>query len=297
MKRIIWRLFLQGLRDLSLNPWAQLLTLAAVTLVAFLSGLFLMSLVTLNHQLGAVRGETAFQVYWRPSSDMTLVRQQWEGLKETPGFSSIRAFTPEKALQELGERLGRKGSSLAKEFPYLAGKSPLSPTALVTFAPIDGDFDRWFEATTELLKNLPGVERVAATPLRDDLGLAWRKMSRYVMWPAIGFLCLVLALVVGNTVRLSQLSRAREIEILHLVGAFPWYIRTPLVVGGAVQGVAGGCIALSLLQFMHMHIKNVLNFPPLLMEIRFLPWELALLLIIIPALMGGLGSWVAVGEQ
>ena len=32
MKRILARLFLQGVRDLALNPWAQISTLAAVTL-------------------------------------------------------------------------------------------------------------------------------------------------------------------------------------------------------------------------------------------------------------------------
>ena len=297
MNRIFRRLLLQGLRDLSLNPWVQLLTLVAVTLAAFLSGLFLMVLVTLDHHVGAVRGETAFQVYWRPGSDMGTVRRQWRSLQQAPGASRLRTYTPAEALQALGERLGRKDGSLAREFPHLADKSPLSPTALIAFAPAEEHFDRWFAETVAYLKNLPGVERVAATPLRDELGLAWRKVSRFVMWPAIGFLCMVLALVVGNAMRMSLLSRMQEIEILRLVGAFSWYIRTPLVVSGAVQGFAGGLIALALLQFMHAHIKNVLNFPPLLMEIRFLPWELALLLVAVPTIMGGLGSWVAIGEQ
>lgn len=286
----------QGVRDLHLNPWAQLLTLAAVTLVAFLSGLFLMALVTLNHQLGTVRGETVFQVYWRPGTDISEVRDQWAAMSHVPGFSKLQSFTPDDALKSLGQRLGRSGQSLTKDFPFLAGKSPLPPTALVTFAPKDDDFDTWLREVTGYLKALPGVERVAATPLRDELGQAWRKVSHFVMWPSIGFLCLVLALVVGNTIRLSLLARAQEVEILKLVGAFTWYIRLPLLVGGAVLGFAGGGLALALLHFMHLQIRHVLNFPPLLMEIRFLPWELALLLVAVPTLMGVIGSWVAVRD-
>lgn len=286
----------QGVRDLHLNPWAQLLTLAAVTLVAFLSGLFLMALVTLNHQLGTVRGETVFQVYWRPGTDIGEVRDQWAAMQHVPGFSKLQSFTPEDALKSLGQRLGRSGQALTKDFPFLAGKSPLPPTALVTFAPKDDDFDTWLREVTGYLKALPGVERVAATPLRDELGQAWRKVSHFVMWPSIGFLCLVLALVVGNTIRLSLLTRAQEVEILKLVGAFTWYIRLPLLVGGAVLGFTGGGLALALLHFMHLQIRHVLNFPPLLMEIRFLPWELALLLVAVPTLMGIIGSWVAVRE-
>ena len=286
----------QGVRDLHLNPWAQLLTLAAVTLVAFLSGLFLMALVTLNHQLGTVRGETVFQVYWRPGTDLRDVRDQWAAMQHVPGFSKLQSFTPDDALKSLGQRLGRSGQALTRDFPFLAGKSPLPPTALVTFAPKDDDFDTWLREVTGYLKGLPGVERVAATPLRDELGQAWRKVSHFVMWPSIAFLCLVLALVVGNTIRLSLLARAQEVEILKLVGAFTWYIRLPLLVGGAVLGFTGGGLALALLHFMHLQIRHVLNFPPLLMEIRFLPWELALLLVAVPTLMGIIGSWVAVRE-
>ncbi len=299
MIRILFRLAAQGLRDLSLNPWAQTLTLAAVTLVAFLSGLFLMALVTLNHQLGTIRGETAFQVYWKTGADMQTVRSQWEGMRHVPGFARIRTFTAEEALKSLGERLGRSErarNSLDKAFPVLGEKNPLPPTALVTFIPGDENFERWMAEVTDYLKNLSGVERVAATPLRDELGQAWRKISQYVMWPSIAFLCLVLALVVGNTIRLSLLSRSQEVEILRLVGAFTWYIRLPLVVGGAVQGALGGCFALAMLHFVHQHIKDVLNFPPLMMEIRFLPLELAILLVVVPALMGVIGSWTAVKD-
>ncbi|MDR3074133.1 MAG: permease [Deltaproteobacteria bacterium] len=299
MMRIVFRLVVQGLRDLGLNPWAQALTLAAVSLVAFLSGLFLMALVTLNHQLSAVRGESVFQVYWRPGMDIAAIKDQWEGFRHVPGFTGIKTFTPEEALRSLSARLGRASrgdGSLARAFPALGEQNPLPATALVTFLPDEEKFDAWLAGVMDYLKRLPGVERVAVTPLRDELGHAWRQISHYVMWPCIGFLCLVLALVVGNTIRLSLVSRAQEVEILRLVGAFTWYIRLPLIVGGAAQGFLGGCFALSLLHFVHAHIKDVLNFPPLLMEIQFLPLEIAALLVLVPTAMGILGSWTAVRE-
>ena len=64
-----------------------------------------------------------------------------------------------------------------------------------------------------------------------------------------------------------------------------------------VEGVSkrfGGLMALVLLRFIHIQVYDVLNFPPLLMEIRFLPWELALALVFVPALMGSVASWLAV---
>ncbi len=295
MSRTILRLMRQGLRDLSLNPWAQVFTLAAVTLVAFLSGLFLMALTTLNYQLGTTRGETAFQVYWHTGASPEMIAEQWKDFHHLPGFAYQRTFTPKEALIELGRRLGRKEDPV-QAFPFLAAKNPLSATALVTFAPRETDIERWISETTSYFQNLPGVDHVVATPLRDELGQAWRKISRYVMWPSVAFLALVLGLVVGNTIRLSLLARTGEIEILQLVGARNWYIRLPLAVGGALQGILGGGLALVLLRLVHMQVRDVLNFPPLFMEMRFVSWEAALALIVIPSLMGVAAAWTAVRD-
>ena len=297
MKRVLARLFLQGLRDLGLNPWAQVSTLAAVTLVCFLSGLFLMALVTLDRQLGMVRGETSFQVYWHRGTDAAQIRDQWREYEHLPGFLGVKTFTPEQALEELGKRLGRAGGSLEKGFPFLAEKSPLPPTALVSFAPSRQNLESWVRETTLFLESQPGVSRVVATPLHDELGRAWRKVSAYVMWPSLSFLTLVLGLLVGNTIRLSLMARAHEIEILQLVGAFNWYIRTPLIVNGAIVSLCGGLLALGLLGLVHSQLRDALNFPPLLMEIQFLPLHMALALVLIPMLMGMAASWLAVRGQ
>jgi cell division transport system permease protein len=297
MIRILARLIRQGITDLAIHPRAQILALLGVTLVTFLAGLFLMALLTLNSQMGTVRGETAFQVYWHPGMDMTLVREQWENFRHMPDFSAVTTYAPEEALRELGTRLGRsrqgKGD-LVREFPFLGDGSPLPATALVSFAPAGDNLAAWVTQTEDFLKNLPGVERVVTTPLRDELGQAWRKVSRFVMLPSLAFLTLVLGLVVGNTIRLALLARAYEIEILHMVGAYTWYIRLPLVVGGAVLGLAGGALALALLRLLHMYIHDALNFPPLLVEILFPPNEFCLALALVPAFTGMVASWLAV---
>ncbi|MCL1939696.1 MAG: permease [Desulfovibrionaceae bacterium] len=298
MKRVVLRLIWQGIRDLSLNPWAQVATLGAVALVAFLSGLFLMALTSLDAQLGMVRGETVFQVYWHPGTDKSQIEEQWQSYPLIPGFQYLNTYTPEEALSELGVRLGRGKGNLEKNFPFLAEKSPLPATAIVAFVPDPGrDLERWLADTARLLESRPGVDRVAVTPLRDELGRAWRKVSRYVVWPSVAFLTLVLGLMVGNTIRLALIARSHEIEILRMIGAFRWYIRLPLVVGGCLQGLCGGLLALGLLALLHGRIRDVLNFPPLLMQIYFPPWPLATALVIVPMLMGGLASWLAVRKQ
>ncbi|MDL2279720.1 permease [Desulfovibrio sp. OttesenSCG-928-G11] len=303
MIRIILRLVVQGVRDLGQNPAAQFAALAAVTASTFLSGLFLMALITLDLQLGTAGGESAFQVYWHRDADQDQVREQWQSYALLPGFKEAKTYSPREALSELGERLGRRsgagsGADLDATFPFLAAKSPLPATALITFAPETGDLESWAQETELYLSSQPGVARVVATPLRDELGLAWRQMKGWVMWPSVAFLFLMLGLVVGNTVRLALIARAGEIEILRLAGAFPWYIRLPLVAGAAVTGLGGGLLALLFLRILHWRVENVLNFPPLLMEIRFLTPALALALVLAPMLTAALAARLAVrGED
>lgn len=289
--RMFFRLIRQALRDVSLNPWAQLLTLAAVTLVSFLVGLFLLTVTNLNHQLAVSKDETVFQVYWRPGADQREVTEQWRELRMLPGFAHAKTYTPAEALKELEERIGR-GS--AKKFPFLSKDNPLPPTALLTFKPDAPDYERWLAETTSYLGQLHGVERISSTPLRDELGQAWRKVNSYVMLPAMIFLVLILGLVVGNTVRLSMLAKSQEVEILQLVGAFNWYIRLPLLFTGGLQGFLGSFLALCTLFFVHMQIKNVLNFPPFFFEIQFLPPLAIALMLGVSTLMGVIGGWVGI---
>lgn len=289
--RTVIRLIKQALRDVSLNPWAQLLTLAAVTLVAFLVGLFLMFVTTLNAQLSITKDETVFQVYWRPGVELQPVTEQWKQLRMMPGFSHARTYTPEEALKELETRVGRGNT---RRFPFLGENNPLPPTAMITFKPDVDNYERWLAETTSFLAQMSGVERVSSTPLRDELGQAWRKINSYVMRPAIIFLVLILGLVVGNTVRLAMLSKSQEVEILQLVGAFNWYIRLPLLVIGGMQGFLGSFLALCSLFFIHMQIKNVLNIPPIFLEIQFLNLPTIALMLAVPTIMGVLGGWVGI---
>lgn len=290
MIRIVLRLMGQGITGLVVNPWAQILTLSAVVLVSFLVGLMLMAITTLDHQLSMVSGETSFQVYWRAGQSQQEINEQWQDLVHLPGFLHAKTYTPEQALREMEKRLGRSAST--KNFAFLSENNPLPATALLTFAPVDQEYAPWLQETTQHLWGLPGVEQVSVTPLRDELGQAWRKVNNFVMRPAILFLTLLLGLVVGNTVRLALLAKSHEVEILQMVGAFNWYIRLPLLVCGAMQGLAGSALALVILRFIHMQIRDTLNFPPLLMEIRFLPPEVILLMLALPTLMGIIGGWI-----
>jgi cell division transport system permease protein len=64
---------------------------------------------------------------------------------------------------------------------------------------------------------------------------------------AIGLaFALVSIVIIGVTIRMTVLQRAREIHIMRLVGATDWFIRGPFLVEGAIKGFLGGVVAVLL---------------------------------------------------
>lgn len=292
MIRVLLKLLVQGLTDIRHHPWSQMLTLAAVTLVAFLAGLFLLVLHNLDRELQQSHGEVQFQVYWQPGVDMELVAAQWAKLEKFDRMKDIKTFTPDQGLELLAATLGT-----SDDFAWLKGQSPIPATALMTFAVISDDQHAWAREIYLQLEQLPGVDKVSFNPLQLDLARSWAHFSNRVIWPLIMFLGLVLALVVGNTIKLSQVHRQHEVEILRLVGAARWYIQLPMLVSGAFLGLLGGSLALLMLKGVQLVIKDLLHFPPLWLRLEYLPVNQALLFLAILTAMGVVSSWVALREK
>jgi cell division transport system permease protein len=284
------RLSMRGVADLRLHPFAQLLTLVAVAMVTLLTGLILLGLNTVNFELLKSRGQVEFQVYWKTDVGAEVVVKDWDVIRAMEHLRDFKTFTPENALTELASALGETG-----DFSWLADNNPLPYSGLASFrVPPEAQDEGWAAQLLTKLKSLPGVDKVNYTPFQADLAQSWTTISRMVIWPVLGFLALIVSLVVHNTIKLSLLTRVDEVEILSLVGASPGYIRWPLLTGGFVQGVLGSGLGICLLALVHSFIAEALNFPPFLLEIRFLPMDQLAMLGGAVTLVSVISSWVAI---
>jgi len=284
------RLAGRGVRDLADHPLAQVFTLAAVTLAAFLAGLFLLLLYNIDRVMLEQRGEVTFQIYWKPGAEQKEIDKAWEALRADPALKTIATFTPEQAYEELVRSFGREVGRDA-----LGARNPLPATAQATFA-VPTDDAEWARGLHQRLKGLANVQDVHFNPLQMDLAKSWVNISRGLVWPLIGLLALVAGLIVGNTIKLAQISRLDEVEILRLVGATRFYIQLPMLSGGAFLCLVSGVLALLLLKVFQLLVHNVLNIPPLFLTIEFLPLSQALTLFGGLVLVGLTSSWVAVKE-
>ncbi len=209
-------------------------------------------------------------------------------LRTDPAVEAARYISSEEArrrfhetfpaLRDLAERIGGNPFPAAFELQLREGYR-----------------DR--EAIDRVLKSYekaPGVEEV-----RYDLGWVERLTGIVALVRRGGYgigaiLALAGMITVAAVVRLTVLARREEIEIMKLVGATAAYIRAPFLLGAAIQGLAGGSLAIGLLLLTYRlvgrsAIYRANPFMSILLG-RFLPAEGVALLIAGGAALGLVGA-------
>ena len=105
----------------------------------------------------------------------------------------------------------------------------------------------------------------------------------------------VAVVIIGVTIRLTILQRAREISIMRLVGATNWFIRGPFLLEGALKGLLGGLLSLVLCYAGYVLFRD--NSGGTLSGLIFFQPVQMVLIILFGVLLGLAGSLVSVGRH
>jgi cell division transport system permease protein len=110
-----------------------------------------------------------------------------------------------------------------------------------------------------------------------------------------GAFAAVAIVIIGVTIRLTLLQRAREIAVMRVVGATNWFIRGPFLLEGALKGLLGGLLALLLCYAGYLLFRD--NTAGTLDDLIFFRTEQMLLIAVFGVLLGFGGSLVSVGRH
>jgi cell division transport system permease protein len=144
------------------------------------------------------------------------------------------------------------------------------------------------------------ADRIATYPFVDDVryGQEW-VVKLYTIRNVAGAAGLVLGIafaavsviIIGSTIRLAVLARAREISIMRLVGATNGFIRRPFLIDGLFKGLLGGGLALLLTWVAHVVIDRYL------LQTTFFDHNVAIIGVVCGGLIGLVGSALSVGRH
>lgn len=277
---------------------ARALTVVSVLQIAvsvFLVGCFLLAAENLKGVTDAVRDETVATVFL---SDAATEEQKRE-LERLAAESRLVASARRVSAEEARRRFAASWESLARAARSLPA-NPF-PETLELDLLRDAVGSEALPGFLRLLASRPGVEEV-------QFDVDWiRRLRGAVTLARLGGLLVGVVLALGaaftiaNVVRLTILLHRDEIEVLRLVGAPELLIRGPFLVGGLVQGLAGGGLALAALwgafRLLVLHVASTHNLLLGVFVVRFLPAATALLLVAGGLVAGLVGGVVAVRRR
>lgn len=230
----------ETLRSFRRAPMLSALSITTIAFSLFTVGLFGLVAVNMQEALRGISNRVeieAFLLRGTPPETITLASQD---IASFPEVASVTYVDEDEAMQRAQQEL--------VEFKDAYRDLQVNPLpASLQIALKEGFRDA--AHVTAVAKRLEGFSFV------DDVrfGREWiENLDR--LRNLAGFVGLVIGLafaavavvIIGVTIRMTVLQRAREIAIMRLVGATDAFIRGPFLLDGALKGFLGGVLAVLL---------------------------------------------------
>ena len=238
----------------------SLISLGTMAVAIFVLGVFGLVLMNLNNVNEQLRSGIEIRVYVEDDlahQGLQTLKQQIQAIDEV---SEIKYVSKEEGLSSLTRQLGDRAGLVD-----ILGENPLPDAFDVRVLNPDSTSDIASE-----ISDLPGVAWVNyGQGFTEKLVAATRFISVGALVLAV-ILVGAVVFIVGNTVRLSLVSRAREIEVMKLVGATNRFIMWPFLIEGMIVGFMGSSISSVCLYASYQacigRLGSVLPFIPIIAE-------------------------------
>ena len=276
------------------SPGPNLLATATLAAVLFVAGVNLLLLTNVRAHVGRWKSDLRVSVYLADGAEGSLVDALAAKLAAVPGVARVDRVDKAEALR----RFRASFADLAEVSAQLPS-NPLPASLEVTLEP--GPKARQAASSVgAAVSGSPAVEEVRYDQSLLDRIEAVLDVARWGGL-SVGIVVLVaVAFVVSGVLRLTVYARRDEIDIMHLVGAPPMLVRGPFLVAGLAQGMAGGLLALFLVEATRRAVGGSRGaHPGELFELaagRGLPVGPSLALVAVGALLGFASAWFAVRE-
>jgi cell division transport system permease protein len=263
-------------------PLLSALGIVTIAFSLFAFGLFGLVAINIRQALDQVEERVEVRAFLTDSTDIESVAT---AMKDISGFREVlrvEYVSEEKALERARKEMGEFADVFESgvlpasiEVHLRPGmRDPASVKAVAdrmkTYQFIDDV--RYGEEWVEKLYRL----RTIATVAGIALGVAFAAVA---------------IIIIGATIRMTVLARAKEISIMRLVGATDMFIRLPFLIDGLVKGVLGGLLALVFVWVANRVVNEYF------IQTIFFDRQLIFFGVVGGAVMGVLGSLFSVGRH
>ncbi len=281
----------QALANLLRNKVVNFLCLGIIAFTLLVPGIFNYISFNLERYINKLSENVEAIFYLKDDSDGAAVEKLLQRIQANLLVREVGFTSREQAQQKF-----------AGEFPEL--KYIL---AEFTASPFPASIDVKFQADARNLIQIDSFVREInkAGPVESvQLNLDWarkialfRKFASFAGMFLSAILLIVSIFIIFNVVKINIFYRRDEINILSLVGASSWYIKTPFLIEGLILGFLGGLLAGGLLlvtiKAFPLYAGFIFNIVKQLIDFRILPQKIFWQLLITGTGIGLFSSFIS----
>lgn len=166
---------------------------------------------------------------------------------------------------------------------------------------IDTTEPQYVKSVAAEIAKIDGVTEVRDGEVETERIFKLAGMVRTWGLAAAALLLFTAIFLISNTIRITIISRSREIQIMRLVGAKNSYIRGPFLWEGAWVGLLGAALPAALVYFLYQMVYKSVNASLASQDLSLLPVDIFVpimvgALVVIGVLIGSIGSVISMNR-
>lgn len=287
MIRRFFRHFIESLKSLKRNGWMTIAAISSVTITLAMVGLFASVILNTAKLASDLEHNVRINVYLRANSTdqvETIVNEAGETVANPdfqkvynqitalPNVQTVTYSSKDEQLKKLTDTLGETWNL------FQGDANPLYDAYI-----IDTTEPQYVKSVAAEVAKIDGVTEVRDGEVETERIFKLASMVRTWGLVATGLLLFTAVFLISNTIRITIISRSREIQIMRLVGAKNSYIRGPFLWEGAWVGLLGAIIPSALVYFLYQMVYNSVNASLASQDLSLISMD-----IFIPSMVGSL---------
>jgi cell division transport system permease protein len=276
-------------RNLRQTWTTQLITCLTVSLSVLIFSFFYLIYLNMLSVGDKLSDNLHLVVYLEDEPGPEMQEQLRLKITQFDQVEKIRFISKEEAYNRFAKQLGDNREILA-DMPTDFLPASIEVVPLKTLRSL-----RQVKLFSEYLATLPGSQKVQYGQQWVERFYSFTQLLSIIVLLSGSLLILTATFMVASTIRLTIFGRQEELELLKLVGATNSYIRTPFLLEGLLQGLAGALLGLSalytLFQWTTHHISGAGFFN--LLSFTFFPFTIISTIVLLSIILCAVGSYAS----
>lgn len=239
--RITYRIAIETVKGLAQTGLVNIAIITTIAAILTIFGSIFRVTLALNSFVSSMGSALEVSAYLSPEANIgdTITR-----VKELEHVKKVTFISKENSWIQLRKEI---------DVPDIS--NPLPNTLHVKL-----DDTKHIASVMGALKKVNGIDD---TSYAKDLVQKFEMINAIINTATLVFVvivCMSTIAIINNTIELVIQSRKEEIEIMRLMGVSNWYIKTPLILQGAIYGFLGALVAIIPIDIVQGYIIKMHEF-------------------------------------